>query len=77
MHDDLELEAFQARLLDLLDSGVAPAEVKRRLLEDPSAAPFRDWIEGWEPRCVETASLLVRRWGHKRGAAATGRPQGE
>jgi hypothetical protein len=64
--DDLELDAFQALLLELLDGGAPPEELKARLSAAPAAAPFADWIAGWEPRCIETASVLVRRWGHRR-----------
>jgi hypothetical protein len=73
--DDLELEAFQALLLELLDAGLLPEALKQRLLDEPAAAPLRDWIAGWEPRCIETASLLVRRWGHRRADAPAPRRQ--
>ena len=60
--DDPELAAYQAALLELLASGVAPAEMQARLAADPAFAPYREYTATFEPRSLEIASALVRRW---------------
>ena len=62
MLDDDQLAAFQAVLLDRLERGVPPAQLKAELLAHPAAAPFRDYVESFEPRCLEVAARIVQKW---------------
>jgi len=62
---DDELAAVQARLLELLDAHDDPAEVLAALRADPSLAAFADWFDGWDPRMVEVAAELVKKWGRR------------
>jgi hypothetical protein len=62
MLNDDELAAFQALLLDRLERGVPPDQLKAELLAHPAAAPFRDYVESFEPRCLEVASHIVKKW---------------
>ncbi len=63
MLNDEPLAAFQAALLELLDLKLPAVEVKARLLEHEAAQPYRDYVEGMEPRCIEIGQLLVEKWG--------------
>ena len=51
---------FQARMLELLAED--PATALERLRQDPSSAPWRDWLDAADPRMVRVAGELVRRW---------------
>lgn len=62
--DDL-LAAFQDALLDLLDQGLPVEAVRERLREDPAFAAFRDYAAAIEPRMLEVAGELVRKWGRR------------
>ncbi len=69
MRDDVQMAAFQAAMLELLDSPLSASELKDRMLAHPASAPFRDWVAQWDLRCVETAGLLVKQWGRRRALA--------
>ena len=62
--DDL-LAAFQDALLDLLDQGLPVEAVRERLREDPAFAAFREYAAAIEPRMLEVAGELVRKWGRR------------
>lgn len=66
MREDEELARYQALLLELLDAELPPNEVIRRLLEDDATIPFRDYVRSFEPRCIEIATILVKKWGVRR-----------
>jgi|SoiMethySBSTD1v2_1073268.scaffolds.fasta_scaffold1833508_2 hypothetical protein len=66
MIEDAQLARFQAVLLDLLDSELSPREIRERLLEHEAVAPYRDYVRGFEPRCLEIGSRLVKQWGVRR-----------
>ena len=57
------LAAFQAALLNLLAKDLPPAELRHRLTADPAFAPYQDYIATFEPRMVEVAAELVKKWG--------------
>jgi len=61
--DEIELANFQAALLDLLAQPISPEEIARRLREDEVFAPFRANSESFEPRFLEVAASLVKKWG--------------
>lgn len=50
-------------MLEVLATATDPEEAVRALRGRPEAAPFRTWIDLWEPRMVRVAASLVRRWG--------------
>jgi hypothetical protein len=60
--DERALADLQVALLDLLARSPSPAEVRARLGADPRLAPWRDWIAQLEPRMLEVAGALVRKW---------------
>jgi hypothetical protein len=60
---DERLSAFQAALLELLSQPLSPDELIARLRTDAAFAPFADYIETFEPRMVEVAAALVKKWG--------------
>lgn len=62
---DDALSYFQARLLDLLASDLSETEVLEQLKADPELAEFRDYISSWEPRMVNLAQHLTKKWGMK------------
>ena len=61
--DEIELAQFQAALLELLAQPISPEESARRLREDDAFAPFREYSESFEPRFLEVAAALVKKWG--------------
>jgi len=60
-----ELAVFQAALLDLLSEGRPPEETLRRLRADAAFAAHQDYIATFEPRMVEVATALVKKWGRR------------
>ena len=67
--EDLELAAFQALLLDHLERGTPAHELQAQLRDHPAAAPFRAYVETLEPRCLEIASRIVKKWAVREGGA--------
>ena len=67
MLEDLELERFQARLLDLLHQDLPPAETLARLKALPESAPFAAWVAGFDLRTIEVAGKITRKFGERRG----------
>ncbi len=63
------LAAFQAAMLELFIADLPPEEAVRRLQSDPAFASYRGWIDTFEPRMIETAASLVRKWAKRKGEA--------
>lgn len=61
-----DIAAFQDGLLNLLCADISTEEMIKELRSNPAFKPFQERIQNWEPRMIETASLLVKKWG-KRG----------
>jgi hypothetical protein len=60
--DDEALAAFQDALVELLVQPLPAAELARRLRADARAAPFADYLDALDARCVEVTSRLMQRW---------------
>lgn len=60
-----ELERFQSEILELLAQDLTPAQIVARLQSDPAFAPFQNYIQTFEPRFLEVASALVKKWGQR------------
>jgi hypothetical protein len=60
--DDSELAALQAALVTALARASSPEEVLSVIAEVPLSEPLRRWITASDPRAIETALELVRRW---------------
>ena len=67
--DEADLARFQAALLDLLALPISPEEIARRLREDEAFAPFREYSASFEPRFLEVAASLVKKWGRSDSAS--------
>jgi hypothetical protein len=67
MIDDPHLARFQALLLDLLSGEHSPAEIVSRLKSEPELQQFTDYIASFEPRMIEVASELTKKWGRREG----------
>ena len=65
MEQDRTLDEFQAALLELLDQPLAPDEILARLKTDEAFVPSREYVETFEPRMVEVAAELVKKWGRR------------
>ena len=63
MHTDDALGAFQAALVELLAQDLPVEEIQRRLRHDPAFERFRDYVDSFEPRMIEVAAGLVKKWG--------------
>jgi len=61
--DEIELARFQAALLELLAQPISSEEIARRLREEAVFAPYREYSAGFEPRFLEVAASLVKKWG--------------
>lgn len=59
------LAAFQAALLHLLAEDLPPEEFRRRLKSDAAFEPYQDYIATFEPRMIEVAAELVKKWGRR------------
>jgi hypothetical protein len=62
-----ELAAFQSALLELLDERLPLERVLERLRTDEAFRPFAEYVRRFEPRMVEVAVLLVKKWGRRHG----------
>ena len=62
MTDDPDLAAYQESLLALLHDETSPAAVKDALARHPELASFRAYVLALEPRSLEVAMELVRKW---------------
>jgi hypothetical protein len=58
-----ELDAFQQLLNRVLFEEADPIAARARLCADPASAPFRAYVESFEPRLLEAVGRLARRWG--------------
>jgi hypothetical protein len=64
-----DLAAFQVALLELLSADLPLEQVQARLGADPVFQPFEEYLGQVEPRMLETAAILVKKWGRRRGEA--------
>jgi hypothetical protein len=69
---EADLAAFQRALLELLAEPLSPEEMMSRLRSDEVFAPYRDYIETFEPRFVEVAAALMKKWGVREAGTAVG-----
>ena len=60
-----QLGEFQAQLLELLAQDLSLEAMQKRLNEDEAFAAFRAYVHGCEPRMLEVAALLVKKWGKR------------
>ncbi|MEY4544496.1 MAG: hypothetical protein RL685_691 [Pseudomonadota bacterium] len=60
--DESELAALQAALLHTLQRASTPAQARALLAQLPLAEAARQWIADMDPRSLETAIALARRW---------------
>jgi hypothetical protein len=67
MTDDLLLARFQALLLDALGRAKSADEVLTRLRTDPDLEEYSDYIATFEPRMIEVAIELTKKWGVREG----------
>ena len=67
MADDLLLARFQALLLDALSRAKSADDVLVRLRADPDLAEYADYIATFEPRMIEVAIELTKKWGVRDG----------
>ena len=72
--DDKELADMQAALLELLAADLPADQIVAKLRSDAKLAPYADWVATFEPRMIETAALLVKKWGRRE--KDRGRPPG-
>jgi hypothetical protein len=66
MQEDDSLAAFQSALLELLDEQLETGEILRRLNTDVAFRPYRSYVASFEPRMVEVAAELVKKWSVRR-----------
>lgn len=66
-----ELAQFQSALLDHLDSSVPLEELHESLMTDPKLASYRGYIQAMEPRMLEIAAELTRKWGVRKSGPAS------
>ncbi len=67
MEDDDELARFQLALLTLLHQESNLAEIMRRLKSDEAFAPFRSYIDTFDPRAIEIAAEITKKWARLAG----------
>ena len=65
MKENEPLAEFQAALLELLDEPLSADEIISRLQNDAVFAPYRRYIDTFEPRMVEVAAELIKKWGRR------------
>ena len=65
MQSPEELAAFQDALLELLAQDLPVERIREKLRDDPVFAAFRDYAAGMEPRMLEVAVELVKKWARR------------
>jgi len=65
MTEDADLDRFQSALLDLLAATADVDEIRRRLATDPAFAPYAEYVAEFEPRMLDVAQTLIKRWGRR------------
>jgi len=60
--DEAALAEVQAKLMTLLSEGAGVEAIREALGGHPE---LRVWLEWLDPRGVETASVLVKKWGKR------------
>ena len=65
MNDEARLAVFQSALLALLASPRSPQEMLDCLRNDAAFAPYRDYTDSFEPRMIEVAAQLTKKWGRR------------
>jgi len=60
-----QLGEFQVQLLELLARDLSLEALQKRLSEDEAFAAFRTYVHGFEPRMLEVAAFLVKKWGKR------------
>jgi hypothetical protein len=63
--DETELATFQASLLEILSVESEPAEVLKMLERLPMDSAMAEYIATFDPRMVQVAADLVKRWGRR------------
>lgn len=69
---DEQLAEVQAALLDILHADLPPEQIVERLRSEPKLSAYADWVASFEPRMIETAALLVKKWGRRSSQTQTG-----
>ena len=60
-----DLTAFQSALLDLLSRDLSSAEMQAKLRSDAAFACYHEYVQAMEPRMLEVAVELVKKWGKR------------
>jgi hypothetical protein len=63
--NETELANFQATLLDILSRYEHHHTVVKMLDANPEGNELRSYIDTLEPRMIETAAELVKKWGKR------------
>eukprot|EP01090_Pellita_catalonica_P003577 TRINITY_DN13243_c0_g1_i1.p1 TRINITY_DN13243_c0_g1~~TRINITY_DN13243_c0_g1_i1.p1 ORF type:complete len:375 (-),score=68.10 TRINITY_DN13243_c0_g1_i1:53-1138(-) len=61
--EDEALRLYQEKLFTTLYDESDNDTILGLLLADPAISAFHDYIRSFDPRCLETASILVKKWG--------------
>jgi len=59
------LAEFQAKLLELLDQDLSTDEIAESLRNDPALSDYHNYIASFEPRMIEVAAELTKKWGQR------------
>lgn len=63
--DDRALAALQADLIAWLHAGMELEELRARVRSE-HGEPWASWVDGFDPRAVHVAHLIVARWGRRK-----------
>jgi hypothetical protein len=62
---EIEIETFQASLLEILSSQTDPAQILTTLQESSKSNAMSECIATFDPRMVQLAADLVKQWGRR------------
>ena len=65
MTDEDVVDRYQTALLELLVSEGDVDTIVEHLRSDPAFAPFAEYVATFEPRMIEVAAALVKRWANR------------
>ncbi len=60
--EDKNLDNFQSRLLELMLQPLSQEQRWRALKTDPLFIPYQNYIASFDPRMMEVAAQIIRKW---------------
>ena len=64
-----QLARFQSALIEALARETSLDTLRSRLQSEAAFLPFRDYLQACDPRMLQVAADLIKKWGRRHAAA--------